>query len=132
MIVVLAGLISGSALSDQENPDVAVVPSHSWSELVSNKLDPVLLELAIGLEGKTDSDGNPIRVMVALKAPLSEADAARLEAAGLAVGGIAGDIVTGSVKPGDLMAVAADPAVIKLESSQPLEPEAPDQMPEGG
>ena len=89
------------------------------------KLDPTLQRLADearaleGCEGPPD----PVSVLVALSSPPGPDDTARLEAAGLKVRSQIGDVLTGSIEAGRLEAVAADPKVVAIEGSRPLEPE---------
>jgi hypothetical protein len=89
------------------------------------KLDPALQQLADDVRTQEACDGTPdqVSVLVALSSPPDADDRARLEAAGLKVRSQVGDVLTGSIFADRLEAVAADPKVVAIEGSRPLEPE---------
>ena len=89
-----------------------------------DKLDPELLRLSREPMDSHESAAS-VRVMLALRHAPDAAEMARLESCGLQPGSAVGDILTGTVPVSDLGQLAADPLVVKIEGSRPLEPEAP-------
>ncbi len=93
---------------------------------MSDKLDPELRQLvdAVTLSAMAGSVSK-LRILVALSRPAEATDRVRLKEAGLEMGSEAGEILTGTIATSRLEALAADPLVVKIEGSRPLEPERP-------
>jgi hypothetical protein len=91
---------------------------------MAEKLDPELLTLTerdpAGLAEKV-----PVQVLVGLAHPLTDADEAALQKAGLKIRSRVGDVLTGTIAAGDLKALAGVEAVVKIEASRPMAPERP-------
>jgi len=111
-IVGLVLLLSAGPLNASEEADMA------------KKLDPELFALT---EAGTASlaEKGPIPVMVGLTRAPTEADEGALAQAGLAIRSRVGDVLTGTIAPSALGALAEVECVIRVEASRPMFPEAP-------
>jgi hypothetical protein len=95
---------------------------------MSNKLDPALDRLVEESRrgGVDEASTRAVPVMVALDHGLTPEDEARLRGCGLELRSVIGDIITGSIAIGSLLALAADPSVVAVEGGRPLEAEVPE------
>jgi hypothetical protein len=87
-----------------------------------SKIDPNLLASLEQLESQSEDD-REIQVIVGLRTaadPSTEADLARR---GLMVRSRAGDVLTGSVRLGNVRHLAEAACIVKIEASTPLYPE---------
>jgi hypothetical protein len=83
------------------------------------KLDPVLLELSEHASGEEGE--RRVEVIVALALAADDAVVSMLHRAGLETRSIIGDIVTGTVRAGNLAKLSRLSNVIKIESSRPMQ-----------
>ena len=87
---------------------------------IDPKLDPILARRI-----QEPHSGDEIcRVMVALRLAPGPRDLSELEASGLAIGVVAGDIVTGAIQLRSLERLARHPAVLAIEGDRTLEAES--------
>lgn len=90
---------------------------------MTEKLDPRLLDLVERTPpGATEQDAS-LTVLLALDAVPDDAIRNDLENLGLSLRSIAGDVLTGTVRLGDVRRLAASPHVITIELSGALYPE---------
>jgi hypothetical protein len=92
------------------------------------KLDPILSELVDrAARSLAAQPAEPVTVLVSLRERCDDRVREELEAAGLTVRSVVGDIVTGVVAVADLPRLALVPAVHTIEGGRPMEPEGPMQ-----
>jgi hypothetical protein len=89
---------------------------------VVDKIDPMLRRL---LESPVERGSAPtVDVIVAVSSPPSEADLQALRDRGLAVRSVIGDVLTGSAPLSAVPRIAEHEAIVRIEASTPLYPEA--------
>ena len=88
-------------------------------------LDPQLLELVETLDegAEAEAQAEPVDVLIAVRAEARDQAVSEMQALGLNVGTVAGDIVSGRVDPASLVAISELPDVVKMELGSPLLPE---------
>ena len=114
LIIFVAGLIL---------PLTAVTLEASEVDAMAEKLDPELLSIAERGPAGLNEEA-PVQVIVGLTHPLTDADEAALQKAGLKIRSRVGDVLTGTIAAGDLKALAGVEAVAKIEASRPMAPES--------
>lgn len=86
------------------------------------KLDPVLAAM---LDDPLHEADREVVVMVGLAAAATDAVLAELRGRGLTIRSTIGDVLTGTATLGRVAAIAAHPAIVRIEAATPLQPEAP-------
>ncbi len=106
--VVAAAMALGGCVSSNEVRDAEAA--------VDGRLDPVLRRIA------AERPDSVVGVLVRTSSPVGAAERAGLEEAGLAIGSVVGDVVTGRLRAGSARGVARLPFVAYVEAARRLRP----------